>query len=79
MNFQPWTYWQLQSAISHRYNKFYGEPTISAGIRNIRKDRHRSEFNLPYSGEVVIRERIEGNKGYSFRLSPAILNHWQRS
>jgi len=77
-DFRPWTYWKLKEVIYNRHGKFYGEPTISAGIRNIRKTRHREKFNLPMTGEVVIKERIIDSKGYTFRLSPEILNHWRK-
>mgnify|MGYP003150067181 FL=1 len=32
-----WTFWDLQKTIKERTGKFYGEPTISASIRNLIK------------------------------------------
>ncbi len=74
-NFQWWTFWDLQRVIKENTGKFYGEPTISAAIRNIRKDYMRSKYNLP-SGEVVVKERIPQRKGYRYKLTNAVMSRW---
>jgi len=65
-----WTFWEIQSAIKENVNKFYGEPTISAAIRNLRKHECRLRFGLPLdmNVEVVEKKRISGGKGYKYRL-----------
>ena len=75
-DFKPWTFWTIQEKIHQKTGKFYGEPTISAAIRNIRKDYMREKYDLPRLDEVVIKEKIPNGKGYQYRLSPAVLNHW---
>lgn len=63
-----WTFWDLQKTIKERTGKFYGEPTISASIRNLRKDWARSKYDLPQFGEVIDKKRISGGKGYQYKL-----------
>lgn len=63
-----WTFWELQSTIKNKTNKFYGEPSISAAIRNLRKDYCREKYKLPNFGEVVERKRIPNGKGYQYKL-----------
>tara|TARA_R100000773_G_C4217166_1_gene115706 strand:+ start:1040 stop:1306 length:267 start_codon:yes stop_codon:yes gene_type:complete len=64
-----WTFWDLRRVIYRNTGKHYGEPTISAGIRNLRKDYNREFFNLPrYPKEIIVKKRIEGSKGYKYRL-----------
>ena len=63
-----WTFWDLQKTIDAITGKYYGEPTISAGIRNLRKPYNRDKFNLSMTDEVIIRKRIEGKKGYKYKL-----------
>ena len=75
-NFQWWTFWDLQRVIKQNTGKFYGEPTISAAIRNIRKDYMRSKYNLPSDVEVVVKERIPQSKGYRYKLTNAVMNRW---
>ena len=64
---QWWTFWDLRkqfASIGH----YYGEPSISAAIRNLRKDYNRIEFDLPKTGEVVEKRKIYGGKGYEYKL-----------
>jgi len=75
-DFQWWTFWKLQETIKANTGKFYGEPTISAAIRNIRKDYMRSKYDLPKTGDVVVRQRIPNSKGYQYRLSDEVLGNW---
>lgn len=75
-NFKPWTFWDLQQAIKNDFGVFYGEPTISAAIRELRKTHARLKYNFPKSGEVVIKDRRINRKGYTYRLCPKILKHW---
>lgn len=63
-----WTFWNLQKIIYEKTNKFYGEPSISAAIRNLRKDYAREKYKLPNFGEVVERKRIPNGKGYQYKL-----------
>ena len=70
---RPWTFWGLQEAINHQYNCYYGEPTISAGIRALRRHEKRKRYDLPLSGEVLFKERIPSlggaiARGYQYRL-----------
>lgn len=75
-DFQWWTFWTLQEAIKTNTGKFFGEPTISAAIRNIRKDKMRAKYDLPRTGEVVVKERIPNAKGYRYRLSNEVMSNW---
>ena len=63
-----WTFWDLQRVIKEKTGSFYGEPTISAGIRNLRKDDYRAKYGLPYEGDTVERRRKHGSKGYEYKL-----------
>ena len=64
-----YTFWELQSIIQERSGgKFYGEPSISAAIRTLRKDDRRAKYKLPRYGEVVERKRRSSGKGYKYRL-----------
>lgn len=67
-NGEYWTFWDLQKTIKEKTGTFYGEPTISAAIRNLRKDYARSKYNLPRTGEVVEKKRIAYSKGWQYRL-----------
>lgn len=66
-NGQWWTFWELQDVISE-HHKFYGEPTISASIRNLRKYDRRVKYGLPLVGQVVLRKRIPDGKGNLYKL-----------
>ena len=63
-----WTFWDLQQAIKELTGSFYGEPTISAGIRNLRKDSYREKYGLPDTINTVERRRKEGSRGYEYKL-----------
>lgn len=63
-----WTFWELQATIKEKTGKFYGEPTISAGIRNMRKDYCRSKYDLTPYGEIIEKKRLDTGKGYKYRL-----------
>ena len=76
-NGKPWTFWGLQEAINNRFDEFYGEPTISAGIRELRRIGKRKKYGLPMTGEVISKERIPQSsplskrynaRGYQYRL-----------
>tara|TARA_Y100000114_G_C11733950_1_gene315123 strand:+ start:574 stop:870 length:297 start_codon:yes stop_codon:yes gene_type:complete len=62
-----WTFWTLQQTIYEKTQKFYGEPTISAGIRNLRKPYAKAKYKLPDNAEIIKR-RIDGGKGYEYKL-----------
>ena len=74
-DFKPWTFWDLQQTLANDQGKFFGEPTISASIREIRRPSFRQKYNLPLSGEVVVREKRPSGKGFQYRLAPTIINH----
>ena len=74
-NFQPWEFWRLQRAISEKFDKWYGEPSISAAIRDLRKPDARERYNLPPTGEVVIKEKRPNGGGYQYRLAPSIIQY----
>ena len=63
-----WTFWDLQRVIKEKTGIFYGEPTISAGIRELRKSDCRQKYGLPMDGDTVIRRRIADRKGYEYKL-----------
>ena len=62
------TFWELQTLIKDKTGKFYGEPTISAGIRNMRKGYCRVKYGLKPYGEVIEKKRLDTGKGYQYRL-----------
>ncbi len=63
-----WTFWELQQVIKEKTGKFYGEPTISAAIRNLRKDYARVKYNLSQCDEVVEKKRLWNSNGWKYRL-----------
>ena len=65
---QWWTFWELQSFIKEKTGKFYGEPTISAAIRELRKSEPRKKYGLPLCGEIIFKKRIEDRRGNKYRL-----------
>ena len=64
-----WTFWHLQEAIKGRTGTFYGEPSISAAIRNLRKLPQRAKYNFSPFGEVIEKRRRLTGKGYQYRLT----------
>jgi len=64
-----WTFWELQSQIKEKTGMFFGEPSISAAIRNMRKDYAREQFKLPKFGEVIEKKRRATGKGYKYKLT----------
>jgi hypothetical protein len=67
-NGEWWTFWSLQQSIKHKTDVFYGEPTISAAIRNLRKEPARFKYNLPRIGEVVMKRKKFNSKGFEYKL-----------
>lgn len=63
-----WTYWDLQRVIKTNTGTFYNENSISASIRNFRKDHVRSKYQLSLQCEKLEKRRIENKKGWEFRL-----------
>ena len=65
-----WTYWDLQQLIKEKTGVFYGEPSISASIRNLRKADRREKFGIDrdLNFDPCPKRRIVGGKGYEFRL-----------
>jgi hypothetical protein len=73
-NGQWWTFWELQDVINRNVGKFYGEPTISAAIRELRKYEPRKKYGLPLNGEIVIKRKIQNRKGNEYRLITGVNN-----
>jgi len=63
-----WTFWSLQQCIQKNTKKFYGEPSISAAIRNLRKQHNRIKYNLPATDEIIKRRRMFNSQGYEYKL-----------
>lgn len=63
-----WTFWDLQRVILRNTGVYYGEPSISAAIRELRKEPFRIKYNFPMHGEVVDRRRKPNSKGYEYKL-----------
>lgn len=64
-----YSFWQLQELISTKFeNKFYGEPTISAGLRRFRHQEVRLKYDLETYGEVLQKRRRSSGKGYEYKL-----------
>jgi transposase len=63
-----WTFWKLQQKIKDKTGVFYGEPSISAAIRDLRKEPQRKKYNLANFGEVVEKRKIFNSKGFEYKL-----------
>ena len=66
---QWWTFWTLQETIKNKTGVFYGEPTISASIRNLRKEPARVKYNLISTGEVVEKRKQFNGNGFEYKLT----------
>ena len=64
-----WTFWHLQDTIINKTGTMYGEPSISAAIRNLRKLDRRAKFDFPPFGEVIEKRRRPTGKGYQYKLT----------
>ena len=63
-----YSFWQLQELISTKFDKFYGEPTISAGLRRFRHQEERLKYDLETYGEVLQKRRRASGNGYEYKL-----------
>lgn len=63
-----WTFWKLQQTIKNKTGKFYGEPSISAAIRDLRKEPQREKYKLKPYGEVIEKRRLFNSNGYEYKL-----------
>ena len=63
-----YTFWQLQEKIQ-AFGKFYGEATISAGLRKLRNYEERKKYNLKEYGEGVEKRSRLAGKGYEYKLN----------
>jgi hypothetical protein len=63
-----WNFWTLRKVIINNTGVSYGEPSISAAIRDLRKVPQRVKFNLPMEGEVIEKRRMFNSKGYEYKL-----------
>lgn len=64
---QWWNFWDLKKEFETK-GYYFGEPSISASIRNLRKGPAREKYNLPKFGEVIEKRKISGSKGFEYRL-----------
>lgn len=72
LDFDWWTFWKLQEAIQKRWGRFYGEPTISAAIREIRKSHFRKKWQIPdFIPDPIAKQRF--GKAYQYRLNTKLL------
>ncbi len=69
-----WTFWELQDVIKTKTGKYYGEPSLSAAIRDLRKTPYREKYDLQMWGEVVEKKRITNGKGYKYKLTTGVKN-----
>lgn len=49
-------------------NRYYGTPTVSASVRNMRKDYCRERYELFKYAEVIFKRRRRPSKGYEYRI-----------
>ena len=64
-----WTFWDLQRVIKEKTGTFYGEATISAAIRELRKPHCRIKYGIPMEGDPVMKRRIGSRVGYQYKLT----------
>ena len=69
---QWWNFWDLKKEFEKK-GYYFGEPSISASIRNLRKGPARKKYNLPKFGEVIEKRKISGSKGFG-----SIENNWNQ-
>tara|TARA_R100000426_G_scaffold74910_1_gene52556 strand:- start:133 stop:408 length:276 start_codon:yes stop_codon:yes gene_type:complete len=74
IDMRPWTYWNIGQEIHRRHGQFFNDNSISAAIRNLRKQEFKAKLNIKMDADPVIKERIPGKRGYTYRLSPMILS-----
>tara|TARA_R100001463_G_scaffold110246_2_gene164975 strand:- start:1720 stop:1986 length:267 start_codon:yes stop_codon:yes gene_type:complete len=67
-NGEWWTFWDLQKVIKEKSDVFYGEPSISAAIRNLRKEPARVKYKLAEFGEVIEKRKKLNGKGFEYKL-----------
>jgi len=67
-NGEWWTFWDLQKVIKEKSDVFYGEPSISAAIRNLRKEPARVKYKLAKFGEVIEKRKQLSGKGFEYKL-----------
>jgi len=63
-----WTFWKLQQQIKSKTGTFYGEPSISAAIRDLRKEPQREKYGLAKYGEVVEKRTMFNSRGFEYKL-----------
>ena len=62
------TFWEIQKMIKENTGKFFGEPSISAAIRDLRNEGPRQKYDLHPYKEVVDKRRRKGSKDYEYIL-----------
>ena len=62
-----WTFWNLQQVISAKTGKFFGEPTISAAIRNLRKQDCINDYDL--QNTEIEKRKLRNSRGYEYRIA----------
>tara|TARA_Y100001972_G_C7554901_1_gene278832 strand:+ start:399 stop:788 length:390 start_codon:yes stop_codon:yes gene_type:complete len=75
-NGNKYTFWELRSRILEEYGQSYGEPSISAALRDFRKNQYRIKFDLPsFDFDPVIKKKRKGGRGYEYSFSATTLQH----
>jgi len=68
----------IQNAYTNTYGeqyakkrRFYGENTIAACVRNMRKARCRESYNLPLdmNTEVIVKRKRHNSRGYEYKFA----------
>ena len=73
-----WTFWKLQRVIEEKVRK-YGEPSISAAIRNLSKPEYREKYGFDKYSDVYEKKSIYPiQKGYVYRITPKQLDYYRR-
>jgi hypothetical protein len=62
------TFWVLRDRISNSFDKYYGEATISAGLRKFRHYEERKKYNLSFGAEVIEKRPRPTGAGYEYKL-----------
>lgn len=63
----------MQETILSKTGTMYGEPSISAAIRNQRKFDRRLKFGLPPFGEVIEKRWRPTGKGYQYKYTKLVM------
>ena len=70
-----WTFWKIQETILAKQETLYGEPSISAALRHLRKAEGRHRYGLPSYGPIVEMRKRQTGRGYEYKLNDSILEN----